>query len=635
VRGPNSRQRGSFRLTAVAIAATLAVPLAVGSAATAAPIPVFAPYVAYPLGTDTAHVAIGDVTGDGRADVVATSSTGLAEYRVYVLAGVADGSLAPPISYATADAQNHPPGSIAVGDITTDGRGDVVIAVPGRGIELFAQQADGTLGAATVIATPDDYRIRTGELDGNPGLDIAAIGWGTGTVSVFLNDGLGQLGPAVVYPVQHSGYDDLEIGDATHDGRDDIVVMSGQLYVTPNISVLAQRPNGAFDAPAEYRVGDQVNSNGIGLGDVTGDGRPDVVAAYGGNAPSSRIAVFAQSNSGVLAPPISYPSYDIPTPVEVADVDHDGRGDVVVLHSGWIKAGLYRGQADGTLGTEELYPMPSMIGYDAHGLALGDVTGDGWEDMVIGHADTGVVVLRNYGGLPPPSPTPMPTPTPWPTPVPTTTPLPTATPDPTPTPIPTATPLPTPTPELPSAPQNLRAEPNLAEGVGLTWSPPISSGSGHVTNYRIYRSSDGFVWAPLVTIGNVLSYTDTSVPAGATFGYTVSAISVYGEGPQSDLVVAQRARLPGAPFGVTAVAGKSGIAVSWTAPMDGGSPITGYRVYRGTVAGGETFLVDLPANALGFTDTNVTHKITYYYRVSAVTIVGEGQQSREVFDRAR
>jgi fibronectin type 3 domain-containing protein len=271
--------------------------------------------------------------------------------------------------------------------------------------------------------------------------------------------------------------------------------------------------------------------------------------------------------------------------------------------------------------------MPSMVSYDAHALALGDVTGDGWPDMVIGHGDTGVVVLPNYGGLPPPPPTPTPMPTP--------TPLPTPTPDPTPTPIPTPTPLPTPTPELPSAPQNLRAEPNLADGVGLNWFPPMSSGSGHVTNYRIYRSSDGFVWEPLATIGNVLSFTDTTVPAGATFGYTVSAISVYGEGPQSDPVVAQRAQLPAAPFGMTAVAGKSGIAVSWTAPPDGGSPITGYRVYRGTVADGETFLLDLPPNAVGFTDTNVRRKITYYYRVSAVTNIGEGQQSEEVFAKAR
>lgn len=614
----HSGRSGSLRQTALAIAAAIAIPLTVGSAAAAAPTPVFAPYVAYPLGTDTAHVAIGDVTGDGRADVVATSRTDIPEYRVYVLAGVADGSLAAPVSYPTADPQNYRPGSIAVGDITADGRGDVVIAVRGHGIELLAQQADGALGAATVITTGDDDLIRTGELDGKPGLDIAAIGQGTGTVSVFLNDGLGQLGPAIVYPVQHSGYDDLEIGDATGDGRDDIVVMSGQLYATPNISVLAQRPNGAMGAPAEYRVSEQVNTNGIGLGDVTGDGRADVVAAYGGNTPSSRIAVFAQSRSGVLEPPISYPSYDIPTPVEVADVDHDGRGDVVVLHSVWLKGGLYRGQADGTLGTEELYSMPSLVGYAAHGLALGDVTGDGWADMVIGHGDTGVVVLPNYGGLPPPPPTPTPTPTP--------TPLPTPTPDPTPTPLPT---------DLPSAPQNLRAEPNLADGVGLSWFPPMSSGSGHVTNYRIYRSSDGSQWEPLVTVGNMLSFTDTTVPAGATFSYTVSAINVYGEGPQSDVVVAQRAQLPGAPFGMTAVAGKAGIAVSWTAPPDGGSPITGYRVFRGTVANGETFLVDLPSNAIGFTDTNVRHKITYYYRVSAVTNVGEGQQSTEVFAKAR
>ena len=102
-------------------------------------------------------------------------------------------------------------------------------------------------------------------------------------MSVFLNDGQGALGAATVYPARHSGYDDLEIGDVSGDGRDDIVVMSGQTYATPNMSVLAQLAGGGFGAAAEYRVGDQINSNGIGVGDVTGDGRLDVVAAYGGN----------------------------------------------------------------------------------------------------------------------------------------------------------------------------------------------------------------------------------------------------------------------------------------------------------------------------------------------------------------
>ena len=48
-------------------------------------------------------------------------------------------------------------------------------------------------------------------------------------------------------------------------------------------------------------------------------------------------------------------------------------------------------------------------------------------------------------------------------------------------------------------------------------------------------------WGSLATIGNLLSFTDTTVANGATFHYSVAAISAFGEGPRSVAVVAQRA----------------------------------------------------------------------------------------------
>ena len=59
-------------------------------------------------------------------------------------------------------------------------------------------------------------------------------------------------------------------------------------------------------------------------------------------------------------------------------------------------------------------------------------------------------------------------------------------------------------------------------------------------------------WDSLATIGNLLSFTDTTVANGATFHYSVAAISAYGEGPRSVSAVAQRALAPTAPTGPTA-----------------------------------------------------------------------------------
>ena len=620
------RKPWRVRLIALVATATIAIPFAAGTGVSATSL-LFAGYQSISLGaSDTSTVAIGDVTGDGLADVVATGSVAFADYRLFVLAGQPDGTLAAPISYRTVSSGTYRIATVAIGDITGDGLGDVVVGAASLGVQVFPQLADGSLGTPTFIETVDSLRVRVGNLDASPGLDLVGIGWGTGTVSVFLNDGAGQLTAPVVYPAAHGGYDDLEVGDVTRDGKDDIVVMSGQAYAIPNLSVLEQLPGGGFGPAAEYRVGDQVNSSGVGLGDVTGDGATDVVVSYGGNQPGARMAVFAQTTSGLLAAPVRYPSYDIPVPVEVGDLDKDGRADVAVLHDSWLRAGVYRGQADGTLGTEELYALPSSS-FEPHGLAIGDINGDDWLDLVIAAPSRGgLLILRNLGGQPEPSPSASSSPgftyPPSPSPAPSVTPSPT----------------PTPAPQPPSAPLNLSTSPNLPAGVGLAWTAPNSSGTGPVTGYRIYLSPDGVSWATLATIGNSLSFTHTGVANGLTLYYSVAAISAYGEGPPSAAAVAQRALPPTAPTNPAAAPanGKAGLTVTWNAPSsNGGISVTGYRIYRGTAAGAGSLFVSVGPATTTFTDAAVTKKVKYFYRITAVNSVGESTFSAEVNATAR
>jgi len=87
------------------------------------------------------------------------------------------------------------------------------------------------------------------------------------------------------------------------------------------------------------------------------------------------------------------------------------------------------------------------------------------------------------------------------------------------------------------------------------------------------------------------------------------------------------ATVPGAPT-LSASAGNAVVHLTWTAPSDGGSPITNYKVYRSTVSGGETILTTL-GNVTSYDDTAVTNGTTYFYKVSAVNAVGEGAQSNE------
>jgi fibronectin type 3 domain-containing protein len=172
----------------------------------------------------------------------------------------------------------------------------------------------------------------------------------------------------------------------------------------------------------------------------------------------------------------------------------------------------------------------------------------------------------------------------------------------------------------------------------LAWAAPGSSGTGPVTGYRIYRSATGSVWGSLAAIGNVLSFTDTTVANGATFHYSVAAISAFGEGPRSVAAVAQRALPPTAPTNPAAAPanGRSGLTLSWDAPTsNGGTPVTWYRLYRGTVAGSGSFLVSVGPTTTTFTDANVTKKVKYFYRITATNSVGESPPSAEVNATAR
>jgi acid phosphatase type 7 len=72
------------------------------------------------------------------------------------------------------------------------------------------------------------------------------------------------------------------------------------------------------------------------------------------------------------------------------------------------------------------------------------------------------------------------------------------------------------------------------------------------------------------------------------------------------------------------------VRLSWTAAADGGAPISGYNLYRGTTRGHERLRKHLGAMTTAYRDRSVTNGRKYYYRLAAVNNVGEGALSREV-----
>ncbi len=113
----------------------------------------------------------------------------------------------------------------------------------------------------------------------------------------------------------------------------------------------------------------------------------------------------------------------------------------------------------------------------------------------------------------------------------------------------------------------------------------------------------------------------------------VSDFSVYGLGgafvDEVSLVGQLPLNPPTAPRNLQATAGDAQVGLTWQAPLsDGGSPITNYKVYRGTAPGTAIFLANA-GDVLSYTDTAVSAGQTYYYQVSVENTIGEGPRSNQ------
>jgi hypothetical protein len=190
-------------------------------------------------------------------------------------------------------------------------------------------------------------------------------------------------------------------------------------------------------------------------------------------------------------------------------------------------------------------------------------------------------------------------------------------------------------PTVPGAPSLSASAGNAV--VNLTWTAPSDGGSA-ITSYKVYRGTVSGGETLLTTLGNVTSYSDTAVTNGTTYYYRVSAVNAVGEGAQSNEVSAtpQNVAAPSAPQNLAAAAARGkGIQLTWSAPAsNGGSAITGYKIYRGTTSGGEVLLTTV-GNVTSYKDSTTSRGVTYYYKVTAVNAAGEGPASNEASATAK
>lgn len=261
----------------------------------------FAARVDYATGTLPYFIAIGDLDGDGKPDIASPNdiSGNVSIFRNLSTAGTI--SFAPKVDITTGSS----PKDIAIGDIDGDGKVDMVVAGYGTNVASVFRNTS-TPGTISFAARADfatqsvPEHVAIGDIDGDGKIDIAVTSWGANSFSALRNTstpGSISFAPKVDFPTG-TYPDGIAMGDLDGDGKPDIVVSDYTVSMISTLQNTSTPGNISFAGKIDYNAG--LHVYGVAICDLDGDGKPDIAAA---NANSNTVSTFLNTCSFAISVP--------------------------------------------------------------------------------------------------------------------------------------------------------------------------------------------------------------------------------------------------------------------------------------------------------------------------------------------
>ncbi len=319
-----------------------------------------------------ATLTLSDLNGDGRLDIVATNYA-----IVGILLGNGDGTFQTETDYAVTGAS-----FASVGDLNGDGKPDLVVTCQTNSTAILIGNGDGTFQAPVVYASGQNTSV-IADLNGDGKLDIVSPG--NGGLQVFMGRGDGTFPAPVMYESTQQ-VSAVTVGDFNGDGKLDFATANS---TADTLDVFLGNGDGTFPAsPMKYPSGPTPVA--IKTGDFNGDGIPDLVAV---NQYTNSVSVFLGNGDGSFQPAVTYATGSSPTSISIGDFNGDGIADLAVADDIGGGLSILIGNGDGTF-----QPASNLnAGGYTTAIVAGDFNGDGKLDVALLQNGDNIEVLLGNG----------------------------------------------------------------------------------------------------------------------------------------------------------------------------------------------------------------------------------------------